>query len=219
MRSVTGRVKVRRSIPLILLLAAFFGWAKAAVAHPHVWVDYYIDAVGGNGGITKVKFRWHFDDMFTSMIKETFHVQTLGPKEIDTLEKGAFSNLKNYHYYIYIKADGVDYEPKDVTSFSAALKDKALEYTFTVPLPKPAKKIEVSLFDPEFYVDIGPPIQPMSADAPGIMAATKMKPKDFLTTSAENGAKAPVCAWHQGEPRVSSTWGKFAVFNVTCDAQ
>jgi len=213
---------VRHSIPLTLILAAFFaffGFAKPATAHPHVWVDYYVDVIGGAGGMTKIKFRWHFDDMFTSMVKEDFHVSTLGPKEVETLRKGAFSNLKNYHYYIYLKIDGQDVEPQDVTDFGAALKGRSLEYTFTVPLTHAAKKLEISLFDPEFYVDIGPPIQPMSADAPGIMASATMKPKDFLTTSAESGAKAPSCVWHQGQPRVSATWGKFALFTITCDAQ
>src|ERR1700733_8649122 len=153
-------------------------------AHPHVWVDYYVNAVGAKDGITKLKFRWHFDDMFTSMVKEDFHVQNLGAKDVETLRKGAFSNLKNYHYYINVKIDGEDFKPQDIADFNAAFKGLNLEYTFTINLPKPAKKLELSLYDPEFYVDIGPPIQPMSPDHPGIMAQATMKPKDFITTSA-----------------------------------
>jgi len=197
------------------------GMPHGAFAHPHVWVDYYVNAVGGKGGITKLKFRWHFDDMFTSMVKEDFHVRTITPENIKRLKDGAFSNLKNYHYYTNIKLDGRDFEPrdKDVTDFNAEMKGLNLEYTFTINLPQAARKLDLSLYDPEFYVDIGPPIQKMSPDAPGVMASATMKPKDFISTSAEAGAKPPTCVWHQGEPRVSATWGKFAVFTVTCEAQ
>ena len=178
-----------------VLGAIGLGVPRSAAAHPHVWVDYYVNAVAGKDGITKLKFRWHFDDMFTSMVKEDFHVQTLGAKDVETLRKGAFSNLKNYHYYINVRLDGEDFKPQDVTDFSAQMKGLNLEYTFTINLPHPAKKMELSLYDPEFYVDIGPPVQPLSADAPGIMSSATLKPKEFITTSAEAGAKAPSCAW------------------------
>jgi len=203
----------------LVLCVAILAVPQPVAAHPHVWVDYYVDAVGSKDGITKLKFRWHFDDMFTSMVKEDFHVQNLGAKDVETLRKGAFSNLKNYHYYINVKIDGEDFKPEEVADFNAAFKGLNLEYNFTIDLPKPAKKLELSLYDPEFYVDIGPPIQPMSPDKPGIMAQTTMKPKNFISTSAEAGAKAPTCSWTQGQPRVSASWGKFALFVVNCEAQ
>jgi len=204
---------------LILLCGTLAGFPRAAQAHPHVWVDYYVNAVSSKDGITKLKFRWHFDDMFTSMVMEDFHVQTLGAKKVEELRKGAFSNLKNYHYYIYMKLDGKEFDPQDITDFNAEMKGKNIEYTFTINLPHPTKKLELSLYDPEFYVDIGPPLANPEADSPSIMAAAVMKPKDFLSSSAEQGAKAPVCKWQQGQPRVSASWGKFALFTVTCEAQ
>ena len=194
-------------------------WPAHAYAHPHVWVDYYVNAVSNKDGITKLKFRWHFDDMFTSMVKEDFHVQKLGAQKAEQLRKGAFNNLKNYHYYIYTKLDGKEFDPQDVSDFDAQMKGINLEYTFTINLPHPTKKLELSLYDPEFYVDIGPPIESPDAQTPGIMATATMKPKDFLSSSAEGGAKPPKCSWTQGQPRVSATWGKFALFVVNCEAQ
>ena len=190
--------------------------AAPAAAHPHVWVDYYIDAVGEKDGIEKLKFRWHFDDMFTSMVKEDFHIKELTPESVAKLRDGAFANLKNYHYFIFIKADGVEFDPQTISDFDARLVGHNLEYTFSVDLPHPAKQLEVELYDPEFYVDIGPPIQTVSADQTGIMASASMKPKDFISTS---GSPAPACSWHMGEPRVSSLWGKFALFVVACEAK
>ena len=190
--------------------------AAPAHAHPHVWVDYYVDAVGGKDGIEKLIFRWHFDDMFTSMVKEDFHIQSMTPENVVTLRDSAFANLKNYHYYIYIRADGVEFDPQIISGFDARLVGHNLEYMFSVDLPHPAKKLEVELYDPEFYVDIGPPIQSVSADQTGIMAAATMKPKDFVSSS---GSPAPVCSWHMGDPRISPVWGKFALFVVTCEAK
>jgi hypothetical protein len=202
-----------------LFVLALLGQAAPVHAHPHVWVDYYVDEVGGKGGITKLKFRWHFDDMFTSMVREDFHVKSITPETVKQLRDGAFANLKNYHYYIYAKLDGKSFEPTEISDFDAKMKGKNLEYTFTIMLPQPAHKVELSLYDPEFYVDIGPPLQPASPDSPGIMASAKMLPMDFVSASAEDGARPPVCENHQGEPRTSAMWGKFALFVVNCTAQ
>jgi ABC-type uncharacterized transport system substrate-binding protein len=205
---------------LFLLALALFASSLPtnARAHPHVWVDYYVDAVSNKDGIYKLKFRWHFDDMFTSMLKEDFHIRAITPETIATLRDSAFGNLKNYHYYTNLKLDGQPFEPSDISDFNAEVKGQNMEYTFSVQLPHPAKTVEIALYDPEFYVDIGPPVQPLSADKPGLMSSATMKPKDFVTTSADAGATAGTCSWKQGEPRVSASWGKFAVFVVNCVA-
>lgn len=213
------RTRLRRLLFIFVAGLAMLMAPSAASAHPHVWVDYYVNAFGGKNGITKLKFRWHFDDMFTSMVKEDFHIQKLGAKNVEELRKGAFGNLKNYHYYIYVKVDGKEFDPQEVSDFNAEMKGINLEYTFTINLPHPAKKMELSLYDPEFYVDVGPPLDSPSADSPGVMASATMKPKDFVSSSAEGGVHAPKCTWQQGQPRVSATWGKFALFTVTCEAQ
>ncbi len=206
-------VKLLIISPLLLL-----GFMHPALAHPHVWVDYYVDAVSSKEGITKLKFRWHFDDMFTSMVEEDFNIKSITPKNVNTLRDSAFSNLKNYHYYTYIKFDGKEFEPKEISDFGALLKGKNLEYTFTIILPHPAKEVELSLYDPEFYVDIGPPMLGAESDSVGIMSSATMKPKPFITTSSSDGAKAPTCEYHAGQPRVSQTWGAFAVYVVNCHA-
>jgi ABC-type uncharacterized transport system substrate-binding protein len=208
----------RFSLGGILILCAVL-FPLRADAHPHVWVDYYVNVVANAEGITKLKFRWHFDDMFTSMVKEDFQVKKIDAKTVTLLRDKAFSNLKNYHYYIYTKVDGSEFDPEQISDFGAEMKGNNLEYTFTITLPHPAKKFELSLYDPEFYVDVGPPLQQPEAEQTGIMAAAKMVPKEFLSSSAEGGAKAPACSWKQGEPRVSATWGKFALFEVNCQAQ
>jgi hypothetical protein len=206
--------------PLLGLCAALFalGAPRPAWSHPHVWVDYYVDVAGTKEGIAKLNFRWHFDAMFTSMLKEDFGVKSVTPREVQILRDNAFSNLRHYHYYIFAKLDGKNFEPQEISNFGAEMKGKNIEYTFTVSLPHPASKLELSLYDPEFYVDIGPPIAGLSVDSPGAATKGDLKPKPFISVSAEKGASPPTCDVPQSKPRISETWGKFTVYTIMCRA-
>jgi len=202
----------------LLCLLMLVGWTSSAMAHPHVWVDYSVEAVSTKEGITKLKFRWHFDEMFTSMVTEDFGIKEITPKNTITLRDKAFANLKNYHYYTYMKLDGKEFDPTEISDFSAELKNRRLDYLFTITLPHPTQALELSLYDEEFYVDIGPPMMSPETESVGIMAKAVQKPKNFLSAAAEDGAPLPVCEYHDGQPRLSASWGKFAVFVVNCKA-
>jgi hypothetical protein len=194
------------------------GVPRHAPAHPHVWVDYDVSVGGTKAGITKLKFRWHFDEMFSSMIMGNFAIKSITPRDVETLRTKAFANLRNYHYFIHAKLDSGVFEPEDITDFGAALKGKNLEYTFTVALPHATQNLEFSLYDTEFYVDIGPPIEETPPDPADTTAPPTMKPKPFLSSFSEDTSTPPVCEQHQGEPRTSETWGNFVVFVITCRA-
>lgn len=192
------------------------GLYRQATAHPHVWVDYEVSVGGTVAGITKLKFRWHFDEMFTSMITSDFGIKSITSADVETLKTKAFANLRNYHYFIHAKLDGRVFEPDETSGFGAAINGKNLEYTFTVALPRPTRNLELALYDSEFYVDIGPPIDESPTGTTSASAPKVMTPKKFLSTFSEDATKPPVCEHHQGEPRISETWGQFAVFIVAC---
>jgi hypothetical protein len=208
------RVRFPASGVFTLLLMMLL--SQPGAAHPHVWVAYYVHVAGTKDGITQLHFRWHFDATFTSAVQELLHVKAITPKEVPTLRDKAFSNLHNYHYLIFAKLDGANFEPKSISNFGAEMKGKNLEYTFTVDLPHPTKVLELSLYDPDFYIDIGPPIVGMSVDRPGTVTAEGLKPEPFVSVSAEKGATKPTCDVPQGKARISDTWGKFTVFVLTC---
>lgn len=205
----------------------FFAWCVALLilagptgrveAHPHVWVDYRVKAIGNKSGITKLRFTWRFDAMFSQLIREDKNINMIGDKEIKILHDQVFSNLQNYHYYITAKLDGADFEPKKVEDFTARMHGKQLEYEFTVLLPKPAQNLELSLFDEEFYVDIGPPVDKIPAPAGGsFMAPASRQVQAFVTSASEDAAVAPRCEYQEGMPRVNKMWGNFTTFIVTC---
>ena len=205
-----------RAFVVIFTILAINLLASSAHAHPHMWVDYYIDAVANKDGIIKLKFRWSFDEMFTTMVQGDFNIKAITPHDVVTLRDHAFANLKNYHYYTNITADGVAFTPQETSDFDAKLNGKNLEYTFTITLPHASQSVDVSLFDPEFYVDIGPPMTKPNANKPGIMAGATSAPKPFVTSSADKDAAAPECVFHMGKDRISETWGAYPMFIVSC---
>lgn len=201
---------------LLLMLGVLPG---RAAAHPHVWVDYWVKVIADKKGITKLRFTWRFDKMFSQLVLDDKKISAVGPKEIKILREQVFTNLENYHYYIYAKYDGVPFEPKKVEEFTARLHDgKQLEYEFTVTLPRAAQTAEVSLLDEEFYVDIGPPQGPPATAGGSMMAKANMQKREYISSMGEKGARAPQCESRQGEPRVNKMWGKFENFVVACKA-
>jgi hypothetical protein len=191
-------------------------WAGNAEAHPHIWVDYWVKVIADKDGITKLRFTWRFDKMFSQLVMDDKKLTTIGAKESKILHDQAFINLENYHYYIYAKYDGVPYEPKKIDDFIARLHDKQIEYEFTVPLPRAAQAVEVNLLDEEFYTDIGPPMGAPEMSGGSMMAKATPNYLEFVSSSGENGAAAPHCDALKGDPRVSKMWGKFTSFIVTC---
>jgi ABC-type uncharacterized transport system substrate-binding protein len=188
-------------------------------AHPHVWVTYTIKPVGGPNGISKIYFTWRFDAMFAEMVKGEFSLKTIGEKESAILRDKAFANLKNYHYYMHIKYDGVEFDPAETADFKARMAGKNLVYEFSVTLPKPAKNLELSIWDEEFYVDLDPPTEEIPNDKVGsAMREIHYRPKEFITPIAGPGGKAPECIWEQ-RMRDNQIWGKITTFTVLCKAK
>lgn len=194
-------------------------WVGKADAHPHIWVDYWVKVVADKEGITKLRFTWRFDKMFSQLVMDDKKFIAIGAQEIKILHDQAFINLENYHYYIYAKYDGVPYEPKKIEDFTARLHGKQIEYEFTVPLPRAAQVVEVNLLDEEFYTDIGPPMGAPEMSGGSMMVKATPNYLDFVSSTGENGAAAPHCEAHKGEPRVSKMWGKFTSFIVTCKVE
>lgn len=201
-----------------LLLLPALSLARPATAHPHVWADYWVEVISDREGITELRFTWRFDTMFSAMLRNDLKIGKLTPDAIQKLRDKAFGNLKNFHYYIYIKHDGTELLPQEVKDFSARDHGEQIEYLFTITLPKPAKTLDVTLYDEELYVDIGPPMQDSGAPS-GIMAKAQPKPQSFVTTSARKGAKVPVCTQEAGMTKTNPMWGNYQTYTAHCVAE
>lgn len=186
-----------------------------ALAHPHVWTDYWIEAIADPSGITELRLTWRFDTMFSTMVRNDLKVTTLTPDAIKKIRDKAFSNLKSFNYYTYVTTDGVAWRPDTVKDFTARTHGEQLEYSFTIPLPKAAQSVEVSLYDEELYVDIGPPMKDDGAKS-SLMAAVEPEAQQYVSATGRNGAAQPVCVQRQGKTMNNPMWGDFKTFVASC---
>jgi ABC-type uncharacterized transport system substrate-binding protein len=136
------------------------GLAAPAVAHPHVWIDYAATIQCQGDTITGVRIAWTFDEMYSASL---FHDYTSRPKgpltqaDIAELQKGAFQDTSEDHYFTDIALDGKELPVTQAIDFDASYDGRKMTYRFTVPLAVKAGPgahgIDIASFDTEFYID------------------------------------------------------------------
>jgi len=143
-----------------LLWIAALAWSPPAGAHPHVWIQSVTTFVFAGGQVTGIRFAWTFDELFSAfLIKEYDRNRdgAYGPDEIRLLEAGAFANLANYEYFAVIRQDGRKLPVPKVSGFTAEIRDGAVTYRFTVPLPAPvdprAVALDAGVYDESYFVE------------------------------------------------------------------
>ena|ERR1700722_20586787 len=174
-----------------------------AAAHPHVWIDYTVNVLFDDNDLTGVRISWTFDQMYSSML---FHDYTSRPKgalsaeDIASLEKNAFVDTADEHYFIDIALNGETVPIKSVTDFTARFENHRMIYAFTVPIAAGAapahNTLKVDAFDYEYYIDFG-----LAKNA---------------AVSVTHGEKlAAACAPHN-EDKVTTTFGPIQALVVVC---
>jgi hypothetical protein len=204
-----------RFIFLLLLLS----FPVAAWAHPHVFVTYTVKVIADKAGGAVLEFTWKFDRMFSEMALDSlgFKPKEAFPEnEAKQIEEKAFHNLKDYHYYIDLFVDGAAQHPQAVQGFKAAMKDKEFIYTFTIPVPPVKKTFYFELYDPEYYVEIIPPMVKKPSDRPGsFMAPEEWMPGEFVKQYSKDNSDSYDCVTAKGKG-ITSVWGVFFPQRVTC---
>ncbi|MCX7655612.1 MAG: DUF1007 family protein [Treponemataceae bacterium] len=127
-----------------------------AVAHPHMALEARLDFVFEGKQCIGVWMDWTFDAMFSVAIIGEYDTNRDGrfdARENSRVFQGAFSNLKNYGYFIYIRKSDTRSNPKGVEQFQAFQRQNRLAYRFFVPLSSLNGGTEFSLavFDSTFY--------------------------------------------------------------------
>ncbi len=130
-------------------------------SHPHVFVNSALTVVFDDKGVAGFKISWVFEEMFSNMIILDFDTNgndRLESSEMESIRKGAFSNLRNFDYFTHIKINGKPFKVKYVTDFSAEITGGILSYRFFVPCHVRAgttfREIALSLYDHTFYCSI-----------------------------------------------------------------
>jgi ABC-type uncharacterized transport system substrate-binding protein len=181
--------------------------AAPATAHPHVFIDYAVVLRFDQGALKSVRMTWTFDEMYSSMLFQdyTSHPRgALSSADQSRLQKGAFEDTADYHYFVDVMLNGKPVEVKKVTDFAAKFEHHRMSYSFTVPIPDAAASgksaLEIAAFDNEFYIDFElvekDAVSFENAEGLGVTCAPKKARKDTPVIGAVNTI-VMACTWGQ----------------------
>lgn len=132
-----------------------------AFSHPHVFIHNSVTFVFDNKGLAGFKVYWVFDEMFSNTLILDYDKNGNGNfelSEIKKLEKGAFSNLKNFDYFTHIKIKGKPFKVRFFKDFSAKITKNKVVYIFFLPCHIRAvssfKEVNISVHDKTFYCTV-----------------------------------------------------------------
>jgi ABC-type uncharacterized transport system substrate-binding protein len=142
-------------------IVALVGQCRPAAAHPHVWINDVTTFLFKDRQLVAIHHRWQFDEIFSSFVIQQHDKNRNGKfdkAENASVQKEAFSNLRNYGYFTHVRVDDQKVPLDQVDDFQATTKKGILIYEFTLVMPKPVDlakhHVAVGVFDPEYYVEV-----------------------------------------------------------------
>jgi ABC-type uncharacterized transport system substrate-binding protein len=145
--------------------AAFILFASAGLfAHPHMFLTSREEFVWDKANLSGCWLEWTFDQFFSAdlMNYDANHDGKFSPTETKKVYDGAFINLKNYYYFLFIRQGKTRTNPKGVSEFSVSQKNSAVTYRFFIDLSKSAPgEICLAVYDYTFFCDIRPAPDPV----------------------------------------------------------
>lgn len=150
-----GSKKFLSSILLLIIVTVI------ANSHPHVFIDTKVQIAFKDSGLIGFKVEWLFDDMFSSTIIMDYDRNGNGVfehGEIDAVQKEAFSNLRNFNYFILLVSNKEEVDIDAVKDFQAEIIQGKVQYSFFVPFKIDAgprsREIKIGVFDDTYFCDI-----------------------------------------------------------------
>ena len=150
----------RGSVRTMALVFLSFLPVLAASAHPHVFIDCKAAVIFEGDKVTGFHLEWTFDEMFSQMIIADYDRAGKGsfsPTESEELRKGAFDNLRNYHYFLAVYVDGAPERTLSIRDFRPSIRKGRLVYDFTIPLaisvPPAGRELRITVYDDSYYLN------------------------------------------------------------------
>ncbi len=144
---------VRIVLTVLLLCLPVLLWA-----HPHMQFTSTAEFVWEGEELAGVFLEWQFDSFFSADIIGAYDINDDGrfdEEETQAIFDGAFSNLKNYYYFIFISQKGRRETPEKIEKFSAMQRNGVLVYRFYVDLSSwNTEKLRLAVYDYTFFCDI-----------------------------------------------------------------
>jgi len=146
------------SIRRVMSTLAFMSLASTAAlwAHPHVFIDSRLEFEVRGKDCVGIWVEWTFDPVFSADVIGQFdknHDGIFDQTENETVQSKAFSNLKKYGYFTFLRKGETRSFPEAVESFQASQRDGRAIYRFRVPLEGKgfSGNFSVATFDSTFY--------------------------------------------------------------------
>lgn len=148
------RKAVRASLALVLAMVPALGLQ----AHPHVFITSRVAVDFEGDTLARVSVDWTFDELFSQMIFADFDKDKRGAfteAEAAALKKGAFDNLRNYHYFLALFVGGKAVALPPIKEFKPSVRDGRLAYSFSLPLalqiPASTLELRITIYDDTYY--------------------------------------------------------------------
>lgn len=147
---------LRRASFGVFFLGLFLLPGAFLAAHPHVFVDSRVEAEVSGTRLEGFWVEWTFGRLYSAGIIQDFDRDRDGQfnqAEVRGVQKGAFSNLENYDYFMRLFLDGEELPAvTGVEEFDAAILDGSrMRYRFFVPLRRDLEpgehELVVTIFD------------------------------------------------------------------------
>jgi ABC-type uncharacterized transport system substrate-binding protein len=210
-RRIRRTTRMKQAFRTVLCsFLALLAVAGAAQAHPHVWVTMTSEVVyAPDGSATGVRYAWAFDDMFSAFATQGIETKQKGVftrEDLAPLAQVNVDSLKDFDYFTYAKANGKKAEFNGPTDYWLEYKKEVLILHFTLPFKSPvkAKKLDVEVYDPTYFVDFAlaekDPVKLVGA--PAQCKLTVVQPTD--ANVASNG---PINEQFFNSLDASSNWG------------
>ena len=146
---------------VFVFLGLFLIVAGGVSAHPHMFIDSKVSFVFDGNCLEGFVVDWTFDSMFTESIILDYDLNRDGAfdeQEVKEIERGAFSNLKNFGYFTFLRYNERPYPVEEVKNFEVYMENDRLGYRFFVPFQVEAGEnfalFSVAIFDETFFCDI-----------------------------------------------------------------
>lgn len=143
--------------PLAILVALVP--ALGAHAHPHVFISSRVELDFDGSSLARISVDWTFDELFSQMIVADYDHGKKGSftdAEAADLKKGAFDNLRNYHYFLAFSVGGKPVALPPIKDFKPSIRDGKLVYSFSLPIAlavTPAgRELRITIYDDTYYV-------------------------------------------------------------------
>jgi len=170
--------------------------AVGAYAHPHVFINSRVAVDFQGDTLSRISVEWTFDELFSQMVISDYDKGKKGSfteAEAAALKRGAFDNLKNFHYFLALGIEGKAVALPPIRDFKPSIRDEKLVYSFylpfSLPIPEAGREIRLTIYDDTYYV-----------------AFDKMNPQDI----AINGGGAVTASVSIVKAKIKAEWpGQF----------